>query len=68
MCEAQAAGLALQRAGLQDACDWLVADIASWPASERMVNAAHWQARATVARPTDKNEQLLVFRRAAAAH
>ena len=60
-------GLALQRAGLQDACDWLVADIASWPASERMVNAAHWQARATVARPTDKNEQLLVFRRAAAA-
>ena len=59
--------LALQRAGMQDACDWLVADIASWPASERMVNAAHWQARATVARPTDKNEQLLVFRRAAAA-
>ncbi|EHL20949.1 putative inner membrane transmembrane protein [Acidovorax sp. NO-1] len=59
--------LVLQRAGLQDECDWLVADIASWPASERMVNAAHWEARAKIARPTDKNEHLLVFRRVASA-
>lgn len=59
--------LVLQRAGLQDECDWLVADIASWPASERMVNAAHWEARAKIARPTDKNEHLLVFRRVVSA-
>ncbi|WP_342720508.1 hypothetical protein [Acidovorax sp. FHTAMBA] len=59
--------LVLQRAGLQDECDWLVADIASWPASERMVNAAHWEVRAKIARPTDKNEHLLVFRRVASA-
>ena len=29
-------GLSLQRAGLQDECEWLVADIASWPPSERI--------------------------------
>ncbi|MCI5069028.1 hypothetical protein, partial [Acidovorax sp.] len=56
-------GLSLQRAGLQDACDWLVADIASWPPSERMVNAALWDLQATIARPTDKNDHLLVLRR-----
>ena len=59
-------GLSLQRAGLQDECDWLVADMASWPASERMVNAKLWEHRATIARPTDKNDHLLVFRRKAA--
>ncbi|KRD49164.1 hypothetical protein ASE52_09855 [Acidovorax sp. Root275] len=57
-------GLSLQRAGLQDECDWLVADIASWPPSERMVNVARWEARATIPRPTDKNDHLLVFHRA----
>lgn len=60
-------GLTLQRAGLQDECDWLVADRASWPPSERMVHVARWEARATVARPTDKNDHLLVFRRAGAS-
>lgn len=56
---------ALERAGLQDECEWLLADMASWPASERMVNAALWELRATIPRPTDKNDQLLVFRRRA---
>lgn len=56
-------GLALQRAGLQDECEWLVADIASWPPSERMVNMARWESRATIPRPTDKNDHLLVFHR-----
>ena len=55
--------LSLQRAGLQDACQWLIADQASWPPSERMVHAVQWKATATVARPTDKNDQLLVFKR-----
>lgn len=59
--------LSLQRAGLQDECDWLIADIASWPASERMVNGALWEQIATIPRPTDKNDHLLVFRRAGPA-
>jgi hypothetical protein len=59
--------LALQRAGLQDECDWLIADIASWPASERMVNTSLWEPVATIPRPTDKNDHLLVFRRAGPA-
>lgn len=60
--------LSLQRAGLQDECDWLVADIESWPASERMVNAARWDRKAVIPRPTDKNDHLLVFRRAESAN
>ncbi|GDY37585.1 glycosyltransferase family 39 protein [Acidovorax sp. NB1] len=55
--------LSLQRAGLQDECQWLLADIASWPASERMVNAALWEPKATLPRPTDKNDHLLLMRR-----
>ncbi len=58
--------LKLERAGLQDECDWLIADIASWPASERMVNTVLWELKATIPRPTDKNDHLLVFRRTTA--
>ena len=57
-------GLSLQRARLQDDCQWLVADLAAWPASERLVRASHWELQATIARPTDKNDHLLVFHRA----
>ena len=59
--------LSLQRAGLQDECQWLLVDSASWPASERMVRAELWEPRATLPRPTDKNENLLLFRRVAPA-
>ena len=55
--------LSLQPAGLQDACQWLVADVASWPASERMVDQTRWELRATVPRPTDKSDQLLLLHR-----
>ena len=57
-------GLSLQRARLQDDCNWLVADLAAWPASERLVRASQWALQATIARPTDKNDHLLVFHRA----
>lgn len=57
-------GLTLERAGLQDECRWLLANIASWPASEHTVNAALWQPSATIARPTDKEDVLLLFKRA----
>lgn len=56
-------GLNLQRAGLQDACQWLIADVASWPPSERMVHRVQWKETAAIARPTDKKDQLLVFKR-----
>ena len=59
--------LSLQRAGLQDECQWLLVDSASWPASERVVRAELWEARATLPRPTDKNKNLLLFRRVAPA-
>ena len=55
--------LSLQPAGLQPECQWLLADAASWPASGHLVNAAQWERRATIARPTDKNDQLLLFHR-----
>ena len=55
--------LDLQRAALQDRCDWLVADIASWPAPEAEADAMQWNQRATIPRPTDKTDHLLVFRR-----
>lgn len=57
-------GLQLQRAGLQDECLWLLADIASWPPSERMVNTALWRPVARIARPTDKEDFLLIYQRA----
>ena len=55
--------LDLQRAALQDRCDWLVADIASWPAPEAEADAMQWNQRTTIPRPTDKTDHLLVFRR-----
>jgi len=55
--------LDLQRAALQDRCDWLVADIASWPAPEAEADAMQWNKRATIPRPTDKTDHLLIFRR-----
>lgn len=58
------AQLSLQRAGIRDECNWLIADMASWPASERLVNTELWDAIATIPRPTDKNDHLLVFHRA----
>ena len=57
-------GLTLQRAGLQDECQWLLADSASWPPSERMVNTALWQAKASIGRPTDKEDILRLYKRA----
>lgn len=56
--------LQLQRAELQQDCQWLVADIASWPPSDSMVNTAQWRPVASIARPTDKEDFLLIYKRA----
>ncbi|MGV3678450.1 MAG: hypothetical protein ACO1PM_01830 [Acidovorax sp.] len=58
------AGLTLHPASLSVAgCEWLVSDIASWPAPASAVDGLQWERVATVARPTDKTDFLLVFRR-----
>ncbi len=58
------AGFTLHPASLSvTGCEWLVSDIASWPAPASAVDALQWERVATVARPTDKTDFLLVFRR-----
>lgn len=58
------AGLTLHPASLSvTGCEWLVSDIASWPAPASAVDGLQWERVATVARPTDKTDFLLVFRR-----
>lgn len=58
------AGLTLHPASLSmSGCEWLVSDIASWPAPVAAVDGLQWERVATVARPTDKSDFLLVFRR-----
>ena len=58
------AGLTLHPASLSvSGCEWLVSDIASWPAPASTVDGLQWERVATVARPTDKTDFLLVFRR-----
>ncbi|MDZ7866412.1 hypothetical protein [Acidovorax sp.] len=58
------AGFTLHPASLSvTGCEWLVSDIASWPAPASAVDALQWERMATVARPTDKTDFLLVFRR-----
>lgn len=58
------AGFTLRPARLSvTGCEWLVSDIASWPAPASAVDALQWERVATVARPTDKSDFLLVFRR-----
>ena len=58
------AGFTLRPASLSvSGCEWLVSDIASWPAPASAVDAMQWERVATVARPTDKTDFLLVFRR-----
>lgn len=48
-------------------CPWLLVDIASWPAPADVLNAEEWVPVATVPRPTDKNDQVLLFKRAESA-
>ncbi|MCW8176435.1 hypothetical protein [Verminephrobacter aporrectodeae] len=55
--------LSLQRTDPQGACQWLLADGTAWPLSAYMPDAAQWEFQASISRPTDKNDYLLLFRR-----
>src|SRR6218665_2512762 len=46
----------------------MLADGAAGPVSGRMVDAALWEFKAILPRPTDNNDHLLLFHRMAAAH
>ena len=59
------ARLRLQPASRTTDCPWLVADNEAWPAPEDLVNPDQWTREATIGRPTDRNEFILLFRRAA---
>ncbi|MCY7370276.1 MAG: hypothetical protein LH479_05240 [Polaromonas sp.] len=66
---AQAAGLryhgrlALKQAGERASCPFLVVDSEAQGTLSRQVNLPDWALQATVTRPTDKNENVLVYRR-----
>ncbi|ART52344.1 hypothetical protein CBP34_12690 [Acidovorax carolinensis] len=59
------AQLRLQPATQATNCPWLVVDNGAWPAPLDLVKPAHWTREATIGRPTDKNEFILLFRRTA---
>lgn len=44
-------------------CDWLVADAQMWEATQSPALKRGWEPVARIARPTDKNDQLLVLRK-----
>ena len=59
-------GLTLQPADSKNGnkdCNWLLVDASAWPAPPGVVQAAEWTPVANVPRPTDKNDQVLVFQR-----
>jgi 4-amino-4-deoxy-L-arabinose transferase-like glycosyltransferase len=45
-------------------CQWLLVDASAWPAPPGIVQPSDWTPVANVLRPTDKNDQVLVFQRA----
>ncbi|KAF1047164.1 hypothetical protein [Xylophilus sp.] len=50
-------------AGHEPRCEWLAVDFDARAALPSAVDAARWQWRATVNRPTDKTENLMLFQR-----
>jgi 4-amino-4-deoxy-L-arabinose transferase-like glycosyltransferase len=55
--------LRLQPVSPTTKCPWLVVDNGAWPAPLGLVKPAQWTREATIGRPTDKNEFILLFRR-----
>ncbi|WP_309680967.1 hypothetical protein [Polaromonas sp.] len=55
--------LALRQAGAPAVCPYLVVDVDAQPSLSAAVNLPDWAFLATVSRPTDKNENVLVYRR-----
>ncbi len=56
-------GLELRQAGTQASCPYLIVDVEAQPTLSRVVNLPDWAFQATVRRPTDKTENVLLFKR-----
>jgi hypothetical protein len=59
------AGLDLRPAGTPDSasCDWLLLDMSAWPTPPGIAQTGEWSPVATLPRPTDKNDQVMLLRR-----
>ena len=55
--------LRLLRAGPQAQCPYLVVDTAAQATMSQVVNLPDWAFKATISRPTDRNENVLLFKR-----
>jgi 4-amino-4-deoxy-L-arabinose transferase-like glycosyltransferase len=60
--------LELRQASALAACPFLVVDVAAQSSLSNAVNLPDWAFQATVRRPSDKNENILVFKRVGIAH
>jgi hypothetical protein len=56
-------GLELRQASLPSACPWLVVAQEVQPSLGMVTNARQWTLMATIRRPTDKNDNLLLYRK-----
>jgi 4-amino-4-deoxy-L-arabinose transferase-like glycosyltransferase len=55
--------LELRQAGAQASCPYLIVDIEAQPTLSNTVNLPDWAFQATVRRPTDKTENVLLYKR-----
>ena len=60
-------GLELRQATSQASCPYLVVDVTGQPTLARAVNLPDWAFKATVRKPTDKTENMLVYKRVSIA-
>ena len=60
-------GLELRQATSQASCPYLVVDVTGQPTLARAVNLPDWAFKATVQKPTDKTENMLVYMRVSIA-
>jgi hypothetical protein len=55
--------LQLQQAGRRATCPYLIVDMERQPDLGNVVNLPDWAFKASVLRPSDRNENLLLFKR-----
>jgi hypothetical protein len=53
----------LRQAGAQASCPYLIVDVEAQPTLSSVVNLPDWAFQATVRRPTDKTENVLLYKR-----
>ena len=61
-------GLNVEQSGGAKACPFLIVDADAQASMSRVVNLPDWAFMATLSRPTDKTENVLLFKRVSASH